>query len=146
MSYSGILEINFSLCFESPFITKVVRLGVNFAASSFQFKESELGHTTKVGFLSAFGVFSTYDIITDKSWIVFPRPMSSAKMPPKLYSSSVFNQSYPTCWYSLKSAFIPFGILYFSDICLLYTSSINCLYFSLCFTTILSFFLNILSK
>ena len=35
--------------------------------------------------------------------------MSSARIPPSPYSSSVLSHSYPTFWYSLKFAFRPFG-------------------------------------
>ena len=94
ISYFGIDFIKSSLCSELPFITTTFKSGVNFAASSFQFNESELGHTTILGFRSL--VFSIYDIITANSCIVFPRPISSAKIPPSLYVSSVFSQSNPT--------------------------------------------------
>ena len=88
----------------APWCTCTRRSGVNRAASRCQLPTSDIGHTSSVGCPPGWPATS------DSSWMVLPRPMSSARMPPRPSSPRKDSQDSPRCWYGRSSPEKPAGV------------------------------------
>ena len=60
--------------------TKAFRLGANCSISATQLASNEAGATSRLGCFSLF--FRPCTSSSDSTWMVFPRPMSSARQAP----------------------------------------------------------------
>ncbi len=88
------------LCFKLPQYGSTLSEGQNFLNSCYQLKRVLLGATTRNGPQ----IFLLKEIC-DRSaiaWIVFPRPISSAKIPLIPCSNKLFNHLKPLIWYSFS--------------------------------------------
>ena len=83
---------------------------MNRAASRCQLPTSDIGHTSSVGAAPFRPSARPCAETSDSSWMVLPRPMSSARMPPRPSSPRKDSQDSPRSWYGRSWPEKPAGV------------------------------------
>ena len=79
------------------------RCGVKVRAWSIHTPTTEVGATTRTGEGSPAGACARSAATADRIWTVFPRPMSSAKIPPIPPDKRAVSHAWPCRWYGRRT-------------------------------------------